>query len=164
MWTDPWIPDHPPRPPRARTHLPSNTPTTPTHGPAVLKNKVWKTKTPAKLKHFLWRLLSRSLATANNLKRCHITQNDQCRRCCSEVETEDHIFFECPYAKRIWRTSGISNLIISNPSSTLEEKIDACLQCSLSTRLSHMQYLPFWLLWRLWKSRNMSIFQQKEIH
>ena len=234
MWTDPWIPDHPPRPPRARgvyqleekmkeyfntardqwneqklreviidedvdkilalkissvarqdllgwhynedgiytvksgywlgTHLPSNTPTTPTHGPAVLKHKVWKTKTPAKLKHFLWRLLSRSLATANNLKRRHITQNDQCRRCCSAVETEDHIFFECPYAKRIWRTSGISNLIINNPSSTLEEKINACLQCSLSTRLSHMQDLPFWLLWRLWKSRNMLIFQQKKIH
>ena len=45
----------------------------------------------------------------------------------------------------------------------LLEKIDACLQCSLSTRLSHMQDLPFWLLWRLWKSRNTLIFQQKEI-
>ena len=129
-----------------------------------MKHKVWKTKAPAKLKHFLWRLLPKSLETGNNLKRRHITQNDQCRRCCSAVETKDHIFFECPYAKRIWRASGVSNLIINSPSSTVEEKIEACLQCSLSIRLSsHMHDLPFWLLWRLWKSRNILIFQQKEI-
>lgn len=97
------------------------------------------------------------------MKRRHIIPNDQCRRCCSAVETEDHIFFECPYAKTIWCASGISNLIINSSTSSVEEKIEACLQCSSSTRLTHLQDLPIWLLWRLWKSRNTLLFQQKEI-
>lgn len=146
------------------THLPTNVPPTPTYGSAELKYKIWKTSAPAKLKHFLWRLLSKSLATSNNLKRRHIGRVDQCKRCCSAAETEEHIFFECPYAKKIWRASGVSNRIINDQSSTLEEKIEACLQCSLLTRLVHFQDLPFWLLWRLWKSGNTLIFQQKEIH
>lgn len=234
MWTDSWIHDHPPRPPRARgdfqaeekvneyfdtiraqgneqklreviidedvdkilaikisstarqdllgwhykeddiyivksgywlgIHLPTNAPPIPTHGPAKLKHKIWKTKAPAKLKHFLWRFLSKSLATGNNLKRRHIVQNDQCRRCCSAAEIEDHIFFECPYAKKIWRASGVSKLTINNPNYTVEKNIEACLQCYLSIRLQHLHDLPFWLLWRLWKSKNTLIFQQKETH
>lgn len=107
-------------------HLSMNDPPIPTYGNAELKHKVWKTKAPAKLKHFLWRLLSKSLATSNNLKRRLIVQNDQCRRCWSAIETEMHIFFECPYASKIWRASGVSNLIISNPNASLEEKIEAC--------------------------------------
>lgn len=93
-----------------------------------------------------------------------MVQDEQCNRCCAAPETELHIFFECPYAKKIWRASGISNLIINNSNSSLEDKIEACLQCSLSTRLSHFQDLPFWLLWRIWKSRNTLLFQQKDIH
>ena len=110
------------------THLPSNAPPQPTHGTAELKNKIWKTKAPMKLKHFLWILLSGCLVTGNNLKRRHITQNDLCRRCCDVEETKEHIFFGCPYAAGIWRAFGVSNLIINNPPSTLEEKIAACLQ------------------------------------
>lgn len=130
MWTDAWIPDHPPRPPRARgvvevgkkvkdyfslvgqqwdeqklradvidedvdrilaikispmakqdlmgwhynedglytvksgywlgTHLPSNDTPIPTYGNAELKHKIWKTNAPGKIKHFIWRLLSKS--------------------------------------------------------------------------------------------------------
>ncbi|KAG2310995.1 hypothetical protein Bca52824_022552 [Brassica carinata] len=82
------------------THLPTNVPLNPTYGNKELKQKIWKTKTPTKLKHFLWRLLSKCLATSNNLKRRHIVSEDQCRRCCSAVETEEHIFFDCPYAKK----------------------------------------------------------------
>lgn len=112
----------------------------------------------------MWRLLSKSLATGSNLKRRHIINDDQCRRCYSAIETEDHIFFECPYAKQIWRASGVSNITINSSVSTIEQKIEACLQVSSSARLKHMEDLPFWLLWRLWKSRNTLIFQQKEIH
>lgn len=232
MWTDPWIPDHPPRPPQARgvtntaekvkeyfdinrsqwnesklremvidedvdrilalrisptakqdllgwhynedglytvrsgywlgTHLPTNTPPVPIQGSAALKQRLWKTKAPTKLKHFLWRLLSGCLATGNNLKRRHITPNDQCRRCCVAKETEKHVFFECPYAVGIWRASGVANNIITSPLTSLEEKVEACLQYSFSTQLTHFQDLPIWILWRLWRSRNMLIFQQKD--
>ena len=219
MWTDPWIPDHPPRPPRAvgevqlgeqikdylvpntkqwneqmlrqfvieedvqkimalkisplaqqdllgwhynedglytvrsgywlGSHLPENNQILPTLGNVERKKRIWKTKAPPKLKHFIWRLLTCSLATGNNLKRRHIFRDAQCRRCCSAEETEERLFFECPYAKRIWCASGISNMIINSPSISLEDKVSECLQTCLSPRLHHFQDLPLWILWRI---------------
>lgn len=146
------------------THLPTVAPPQPIHGSLLLKKQIWKTKVPMKLKHFLWRLLTKSLALGSNLRRRHVTRFDQCRHCCSAEETEEHIFFDCPYAKSIWRASGVSNTIINSSTSSLEEKIEACLQCSLSARLEHIQDYPIWILWRLWKSRNMVMFQNKSTH
>ena len=89
--------------------------------------------------------------------------NAQCRRCCNGDETDKHLLFDCIYAQQIWRASGISNTILTDPHATLEEKIEVCLQCCTSTRLRHLTNLPFWLLWRIWKSRNLLIFQNKQI-
>lgn len=108
--------------------------------------------------------MTHSLATGSNLKRRHVIRDAVCRRCCNEEETEDHIFFECEYAKKIWRASGISNLTILNQSASLEDTIGACLQICTSTRLRHFQDIPLWILWRLWKRRNVLVFQQKQTH
>ena len=233
MWTDPWIPDHPPRPPRPcskgiqdekantyfnamgsdwneerlrqfvvpedvdrilalkisskavndlvgwhyndeiytvksgywlGTHLPDNNNPEPIPGDPQLKHKIWRTKLPAKIKHFLWRILSKGLATGSNLKRRHVIQDDQCRRCCQAEETKDHLFFDCDYAKRIWRASGFMNLAVMGQQATIEEKIEACLSSCSSIRLAHFQELHIWILWRLWKSRNVLVFQQKQLN
>lgn len=50
-----------------------------------IKFKVWKSKAPPKLKHFLWKLISKGLATGRNLKRRHMVQDDQCGRCCQHT-------------------------------------------------------------------------------
>lgn len=86
-----------------------------------------------------------------------------CKRCCQDVETELHLFFQCPYAKMVWRGSGISNMIINCQTATFEERMEACFSCC-TPGMAHLQELPFWILWRLWKSRNHLIFQQKQIH
>ena len=146
------------------THLPNREQAQPIWGDPVIKQKVWKCNTPPKLNHFLWRLLSRSLAVGSNLKRRHITSDDQCKRCCNATETETHLFFDCPYAQRIWRASGISNLTILSTQTTLEDKVDVCLSCNISTRLPHLKDLPISILWRIWKSRNILLYQQKTIN
>ena len=117
MWTEPWLPEHTPRPPRllgmpstntvgigwnidkisedvmpedvekilglkisskARCdqsgywlsfHLPTNVPVMPTYGNPQVKHQIWKCKSPPKIKHFFWRLISKSLATGSNLRR-----------------------------------------------------------------------------------------------
>lgn len=146
------------------THLPNVEPINPTYGNHEVKQKIWKTKVPSKLQHFLWKLNSRCLATRDNLKRRHIIQDARCPRCGLADETEEHLFFECHYAKRIWRGSGISNNIINSSTATMEEKIAECLLCCTSSRLTHLQDMPIWILWRLWKSRNILIFQNKQLH
>lgn len=55
-------------------------------------------------------------------------------------------------------------MVINSSVTTLEERIEACLQCSLSSQLTHIEDLPIWILWRLWKSRNTLMFQQRTLH
>lgn len=135
----------------------------PIYGNIALKGRLWKTKMLSKLHHFLWKALSKSLATGSNLKRRHIITDDLCRKCCQDSETEKHLLFDCSYAQAIWRESGIDNRIITDPLASFEDKIAACLQVCTHTRLAHFQNLPFWILWRIWKSRNYLIFQRKQM-
>lgn len=145
------------------THLPEMPTVQPIPGDVLLKQKIWKLQVPSKIHHFLWKVLSSSLATGSNLKSRHILNEDQCQRCCQAEETEKHIFFDCSYAQLIWRASGISNQIINSNTATFEKKISECLRCSTSSTLSHLQLLPIWILWRIWKSRNLLIFQHKSL-
>ncbi|XP_009124577.2 uncharacterized protein LOC103849567 [Brassica rapa] len=89
------------------THLPDNNFIPPTYGNVELKKTIWNTKLPTKLQHFLWRLSSRSIATGNNLRRRHVTRDVICKRCWLEEETEEHLFFNFPYARKIWRASEV---------------------------------------------------------
>ena len=73
-------------------------------------------------------------------------------------------FFDCSYAKQIWRDSGIANNIINGSRYSFEEKIKECLLICTSSQLSHFQDKPIWILRRLWKSRNILIFKRKQIH
>lgn len=57
----------------------------------------------------------------------------------------------------------MSNTIINISNAALEERIEACFSCC-TNRMVHLQELPFWILWHLWKSRNQLIFQQKQMH
>ena len=41
------------------THLPDNNPIQQTWGDPLLKQKIWKCSSPPKIKHFLWKTLSR---------------------------------------------------------------------------------------------------------
>lgn len=93
-------------------------------------------------------VIIRELATRSNLQRRHITNNAQCQRCCQTVLT-------------ILRALNISNVTLNDPYTTLDKKIDACLLCCPSSSLRYLQDLPLWILWRLWKSQNILIFQRK---
>lgn len=99
----------------------------------------------------------------SNLKRRHIIQDAVCKRCYQEEETEVHLLFECLYAKMVWRASGLANTILTNSTTTLEEKIEECIRCCSVSSLAQLQDHPIWILWRLWKSRNMLIFRRKVI-
>lgn len=75
------------------THLPDNEIIIPVYGEQRVKQRIWKCSTPPKIKHFMWKTVSHSLATNSNLRRRHITNNGECLRCCSAEETEQHLFF-----------------------------------------------------------------------
>jgi hypothetical protein len=67
-----------------------------------LKKYIWKMKVPLKIKIFMWFLHRKVILTKDNLIKRNWNGNDSCCFCVND-ESIQHLFFECPLAKLIWR-------------------------------------------------------------
>lgn len=105
------------------THLPNLDQAIPPPRDPQIKSQIWNLNTPPKMKHFLWRMLSRALAMSTALERRRVVTDSYCRRCVTAHETTDHLFFTCSHARQIWRASNIPLPCLSNPQVPYETKI-----------------------------------------
>lgn len=118
----------------------------PPSGDPQLKNEIWKIQTAPKLKHFLWRMLSRALATGEELERRRINPDKFCKRCVTEIESTDHIFFTCPHALQIWRASMIPIRCLTSPHVNLEAKMMAIFEWNKLVETQPLQsQQPLWI-------------------
>ena len=67
----------------------------------VGKEIFWKTKTPLKIKIFLWYLKRGVVLTKDNLLKRRWKGDSKCNFCGSE-ETIQHLFFDCRVAWFVW--------------------------------------------------------------
>jgi len=66
-----------------------------------LNKRIWKLKTPLKIKNFLWYLRQGVILTKDNLAKRNWQGNQQC--CfCHENETIQHLFFDCQFMRMVW--------------------------------------------------------------
>jgi hypothetical protein len=66
------------------------------------KTFIWKLKLPLKIKVFMWYLYKGVILTKDNLARRQWQGDKKC--CfCSSNESIQHLFFDCHFAKFIWR-------------------------------------------------------------
>ncbi|WVZ82089.1 LOW QUALITY PROTEIN: hypothetical protein U9M48_029391 [Paspalum notatum var. saurae] len=72
-----------------------------------VSQKIWRLKIPLKIKIFLWFLKKEVLLTKDNLVRRNWRGTVTCDFC-KQSESIQHLFFDCIYAKFLWR--GGSNL------------------------------------------------------
>ena len=145
---------------RTRQHFPATVePST-----VGLKKAMWKLKTPRKLKHFLWSSISGFIATAEQLKFCHCTQESSCVRCGSVTESINHTLFECPPALQSWALSPIATSPGYFPSNSIYANFDYLLfrAKSLGVLSQQMEAFP-WIMWYIWKARNEKVFNNKDI-
>lgn len=63
---------------------------------------IWSLKVPLKVRNFLWQACHNIIPTRAAIVRRKVGWNPFCEFCHSAVETEVHIFFECPYFQSIW--------------------------------------------------------------
>jgi hypothetical protein len=63
---------------------------------------IWDVWVPLKCKFFLWLLLQDKLWTAARLQRWGWENNYFCALCIRNLETAQHLFFECPCARAVW--------------------------------------------------------------
>lgn len=64
--------------------------------------EIWRVRQPLKIKIFLWFLKKGVILTKDNLA-IRNWQGSQYCCFCSNFETIQHLFFECKYAKFLWR-------------------------------------------------------------
>lgn len=126
-----------------------------------IATNVWKLEISLKMKHFVWRIASKALGTAENLRRRNINVNPYCSKCCTELETSDHTLFSCPEIIQVWRAAGFSTHFIGDAGKSLENKLRWIMDMSTTKNASKTHcLLPFWLMWRIWKGRNELVFNR----
>ncbi|KAL2933039.1 hypothetical protein RDABS01_016158 [Bienertia sinuspersici] len=115
---------------------------------------IWSIEGPPKLKHFLWRGCKGGLAVMERLYKRHIVQSMECRVCGAEVESVIHSLFECHYAKEIWRSSMVADIITRAPSSSMGD-----ILVWVRERVEKKEMGCFGALcWAAWHCRNTHIF------
>lgn len=144
------------------THLPDQELIHPPPDDTRLKKAIWKLNTVPKIRHFLWRILSKALAVGTILKHRGIILDSQCRCCYSDEESLAHLFSRCGYAQAIWRNSHVVNTVILDPTATFESKIQGIIDTHNNRHLSElMRQSPLWIFWKIWKSRNLILYQKQ---
>ena len=126
----------------------------------IYHKRIWKGRIPAKIKIFLWLISNDAILTKENLKKRKWQGDPQCVFC-DNLETTDHLFFQCPVAKVIWsivaKCFGANNIPVN---------LQQCWRwCEI--------WLPFgkkfhpWgigaICWAIWKCRNKASFEKKLI-
>ncbi|GJY06948.1 ribonuclease H-like superfamily protein [Tanacetum coccineum] len=128
------------------------------HNPEFWK-KVWNIKVMPKIKTFWWRVCSNALATRENLYKRNCSSSPLCQICNSQVETIEHMFFECPWTKSMWfgsnyglRANNLSGDFISRISSLID------IFPSKSQALKLLASIAI-TSWNICKARNKFIFE-----
>lgn len=140
------------------THLPENEEIVTPSGSEILNKAIWKLQKAPKIKHFLWKVISRSLPTGEVLKRRHISRDSLCLRCCQHEETANHML------NKFGEQLGLSLLICMTPLISVEAKLETLVLDPALLAAKENKHIVVWILWRLWKSRNKLIFQRKTTH
>jgi hypothetical protein len=81
-----------------------------------LRKYIWKIKVPLKIKIFMWFLHRKVILTKDNLAKRNWEGSKTCVFC-DKDESIQHLFFECPLAKIVWRIIVLSFSI--SPSSNV---------------------------------------------
>eukprot|EP00253_Pinus_taeda_P022180 PITA_22180 len=129
---------------------------------------IWKSEAIPKIKFFIWLLLKGKVLTAENLKKRGIIGPSRCPNCCSAEETIQHLFLDCPFAKRCWiKLSSLGNINWQPQQSISETILEWRKNCPWRDKRSKIvkiiwAIIPHNLLWKIWLTRNKKIFQNKE--
>ncbi|CAL9007008.1 unnamed protein product [Prunus brigantina] len=128
--------------------------------PLVWK-EIWKIYTLPKIKIFFWRIISKALATKLNLCKRKMNMNPICPLCDDQVESEEHLFFLCPWVKMVWFCSTFNYRVNTQSFTTFDQWLESLLKLPFPSSLDKRNFLTniSFLLWSIWKARCQFIFE-----
>ncbi|KAK6125771.1 hypothetical protein DH2020_040487 [Rehmannia glutinosa] len=125
----------------------------------LVRKRSWGLKIKNKIKHFIWKCYSGILPSNNNVMKKGVKIDDICKSYGEAVETIEHILLSCPRAKTIWKFSPIHWDGLCEEAASFHlwwSKICSPEKDAISE--DRIQ-LSTYLLWWLWKTRNMWLFE-----
>lgn len=126
-----------------------------------LWSSLWKEKTPPKLRHFLWRILSGALAVKQQLRSRCIQIDPICSLCGEEPQSICHMLFHCPRAKEVWSLSNFPLPPTGFSRTSTFLNLHYLFMTSRNKSLQPRIRLAFpWILWHIWKARNILAFEK----
>ncbi|CAM0948631.1 unnamed protein product [Alopecurus aequalis] len=69
---------------------------------------IWRSRAPSKVQFFCWLLVQGRIQCRSNLLRKNILEkkNSGCALCGADLETPEHVVFECTFARQFWNALG----------------------------------------------------------
>lgn len=122
--------------------------------------KIWKSKTPLKIKVFMWLIEQNAILTKDNLNKRNWHGSLRCKFC-TENESIIHLFFDCSLSKYVW---SLMALVLGA----------SCRSCKFDQYWVWINsFLPggnkFYMVglaavcWAIWKAMNSICFEKKRI-
>jgi len=124
---------------------------------------IWEVWAPPKCKFFLWLLLQDKLWTAARLQQRGWENNYFCALCIRNLETVQHLFFECPLARSVWNLVADWSLCEKlRPSGwEYQEDIEDWFAQTTTSGDKKGHTMSILTLWCLWNQRNAVIFRDQ---
>lgn len=126
---------------------------------------IWQFPVPPTIRVFLFLLLRNKLLTGEVMLRRNFNSTGACALCNSgNLESAYHLFFQCPYALRIWE--GIQGhlgmgIVIQADSVELTWSHSAAAYASRPAMRCRWQIFFSIGCWAIWQQRNSKIFENK---
>jgi hypothetical protein len=119
----------------------------------------WKAKFPLKIKIFMWFLQNGVMLTKDNLVK---RRWKGCTKCgfCTQQETIQHLFFDCPMARLVWGCVAVAFGI--NKPNSVQHLFGPWLR-SFSKKQRNLVVIGVAALcWAIWISRNDLVFNKSQ--
>jgi hypothetical protein len=121
--------------------------------------KIWSLDVPPKQNHLTWRILNNALPVKENLIHRGINCAPFCSYCNTKIESLNHIFLECDWARQAWfacpLTINMDNLKIKNVPDWIEYMYQ-------QGQKEDIQILST-IMYSIWLARNDKEFNGKEV-
>ncbi|XP_010457037.1 PREDICTED: uncharacterized protein LOC104738581 [Camelina sativa] len=125
--------------------------------------QIWSLKCSPKTKLLLWKIIQNALPVGENLDYRCVNDSLKCPHCEAE-ESVLHMFYKCPFAKKIWDLAPFEKRLIVEEIATAKSGLESAndLRCLPPSGVGSGPLSP-WILWVIWTSRNQLIFNKKRI-
>ncbi|KAG2260878.1 hypothetical protein Bca52824_080172 [Brassica carinata] len=108
----------------------------------------------------MWKVLHKTISTGDNLQKRGVLTGTLCPRC-GELETQEHLFFHCNFAKEVWSQAPWSTSFSPSQEATFADSLQSSYQWIVLPPYGIIGNAFPWICWYLWTSRNKLIFESR---